>query len=132
MSDYRKDFPLCNQAGLSFWKEYDSGITMILATDVEALLAKAPTVQMQHLNESGLVDEHGPGWIAHEPSTRMRGVGEGITHVGRVVLIEPIQKDTAESLLRELMMAHESAGTYFGSGKVDSIAMRAKKLLEQK
>lgn len=62
-------------------------------------LERQPVVECYRLNESGLTDQHGPGWTAAEPSTGL--CRPDSTHTARLVCIEPIKKDTHESLLRE-------------------------------
>lgn len=125
MSDDK--YTLCKKAGLRLRQPHimpkcDS-VWAINAEDVEAFLAKAPVVGCYLLKESNLTDEHGPGWVAAETSTRFN---RPHTHTARLVMIEPLQRDTAESLLRELANWAGQDGYPF------ELQKRAKKLLENK
>lgn len=52
-------------------------------------LAKQTVVYCELLKESGLTDQHGPGWLCAEPSTRWT---KKATHKARLVCIEEIKK----------------------------------------
>src|SRR5271165_2014901 len=104
-------YPLCKQAGLQIclWNLCD----YVKAADVEALLANAPVVESYgERNE----------WYAngcHRFSDN--------THTARLLLIEPIVNDTAESLLRALLKEYEDVGEY--SERAKELRDRARKLV---
>lgn len=120
MSD--SQFPLSRAAGLGIW--YDAEWThdgkgfvahMIEADQVEKMLAEAPVVY-----------GHGKSWIEggpnHDPVIS--------THSAKLVCIEPIKRDTAESLLRELVESDEQEGRY--GNRHQEALLRAKRLLGNK
>lgn len=99
------------------------------ADDIHRLLGVAHKMNCYLLGESNLTDQHGPGWMAEEPSTRHEWLA---THTALLIGIREIKKDTAQSLLRELLdcfIVKESKGP-FGE-KFTSIVDRAKALLER-
>jgi hypothetical protein len=77
-------------------KTNDSPVLLLVQARVEAWLASAPVVEMQKLGESNLADEHGPGWFAAEPSTRMKLPA---THTARLVNVQPIVRESEERAL---------------------------------
>jgi len=87
MSDEAK-YPLCARAGLKLIERCLGGGTHIRAADVEKMLEGAPVVRAR-MYDNEVFGE----WFdkAHEQDT----------HTARLVMIEPIVKDTPEMLLRE-------------------------------
>lgn len=82
---------------------------MIDAADVEKLLEDAPVVTAYNNNKLY--------WSTNND--------DGDTHTARLVMMEPIAKDTAEGLLREIVSRWNPEAT-------DSLIDRAKRLLEGK
>jgi hypothetical protein len=126
-------FPLCEAAGLSVLRNIwnDTGPRMIVSADeLEAALAEAPVVY----GRSGDAKEWGK-----QPHRDELDV-----YTGRLICIQPIVRDTAESLLRELAEAeaeyrrcyqttHDgSASTGMAWDRMRKVADRARKLLEGK
>lgn len=62
-------------------------------------------------------------WVAQKWSC------ESDSHTARLVCIEPIRKETAESLLRELIDANYEVDTLGSGQKYGSALYRARKLL---
>lgn len=114
-------FPLTRKAGLMPKSEamvhaclrcHDP---LIRLADVEKLLANAPVV-----NAHKLPDMPFGGWTQEK---------FGDTHTARLVLIEPIVRDTAESLLREMIADHEALLRADAGRKEWPLITRARKLL---
>ncbi len=96
-----------------------NGDGYIFAADLERVLESAPVVksypQAMEVNN----------WFGHDSS--------GYTHTARLLCVQPIVKDTAESLLRELA-TYEAKLTekgFFCSDTISDLANRARKLLER-
>lgn len=89
------DFPLIKSLGLELidghrlYPDAPGYTKHVRAVDLEALLASAPVVY-------GVKDADDVGWCAHHDA-------EIDTHTALLVNVQPIRKDTAESLLRELI-----------------------------
>lgn len=73
--------------------EIERGPLYVLADDLEAALIKAPVVRSY--SDKG-------AWQATWPAPQF-SEDDGCTHTARLICIQPIQKDTAESLLREIV-----------------------------
>lgn len=125
-------FPLCERAGLTigYFTSGQRGETYaatpaIHAGAVEALLEKAPVVQAKRFCKNSALTLGGQfsAW-SHEFE-----IAQDSTHTARLIMIEPIQRDTAESLLRELMASYEKVS--WGQ-RNDELIERAKRLLEGK
>lgn len=93
-------FPLCEKA-FPLMKCYEPNagrgepFYYYRAADLEAKLASAPVVYVEnHANF---------GWSGQEKNDSGDWIGTEATHSARLLLVEPIAKDTAESLLRELV-----------------------------
>lgn len=91
---------------------------------------RGTVVYCRKLGESNLTDQHGPGWIAGEPSTR-NFAPLSSTHSALLISIQPIKakEDTEISLLREL-----SNVFVFDAGNLNllkNIAERTRKLLSK-
>lgn len=118
-------YKLCKRAGLNITKRTDvypahtDIVDVIRAADVEKLLAGAPVVRAR-LYDNEVFGE----WFdkAHEQDT----------HTARLLLIEPIVKDTAESLLKELIEADMTPPANEFPKKLYDILERAKRILEVK
>lgn len=116
-------FPLCESAGLSIrndvaWCDkqgYLFNFDAVPARAVEALLRSAPVV-------------YGHPELTNNAWTERKG---GIdTHSARVLLVEEIRRDSAESLLYELMEnANETLTTEHILKVAFDVAKRARKLL---
>lgn len=135
-------YPLCKRAGLSISLEerYQSGLFtdgtlpsmrgqifgLINAKDVEAFLEKAPVVYGYWEGKNS--EDNPTGWY-HENYKESCGE-EWIEHQARLILIEPISKDTTDSLLRELVKGYKDCGTkQDGNEFVNEIVERARKIL---
>lgn len=126
------DYLLCKKAGLKITKqatyryspmaergdgpEYSGDIDVIQAKDVEAFLANAPAVDVYAW-------PYGDKTYWRTPNL---SDNEG-THQARLVMIEPIVKDTAESLLRELIELR-----FEDQADLSLLRIKAKQLLEGK
>ena len=62
-------YPLTEGLGLVA-HPYGLGEHMVYAYELERTLARGVRVKAQQLKESGLTDEHGPGWMAHRRKLR--------------------------------------------------------------
>ncbi len=95
-------FPLCRQLGLLISHYSSLGGDVIDASQLESILAAAPVV---HSNPEG-----SPAYDDDEMSdSKAWGkLTNYETHQGRVILIEPIVKDTAESILKDLVAYFEN------------------------
>lgn len=100
-------YPLCDRAGLQIWAH-----GFIQAEDVERLLANAPVVY---------------GYRNYN-SYHAGGPGPDDTRTARLLMIEPIHQDSAESLLRELT---DWFGKPEANIKLSTLIDRAKRLLEE-
>lgn len=93
-------------------------------------LASQVVVEGYRLEQSNLVDEHGPGWVMAEPATRMQLYAK--THKAYLVGLEPtVQESPERRLLREWVAA---VGPYMDKHKreVDGkFYEQAKALLER-
>ena len=115
-------YKLCKRAGLNITKRTDvypahtDIVDVIRAAEVEKLLEGAPVVRAR-LYDNEVFGE----WFdkAHEQDT----------HTARLLLIEPIVKDTAEGLLSELLRYRSNIST---CRDLDAILDRARRLLEAK
>lgn len=93
-----KRFPLCDRLNLQLHKFQLNKITdtwsdeMISAADLEKLLENLPVVS----GYRGAIDGQ---WIL---GSKPDGEG-GDTHSARILLIEPIKRESAEDLLREIV-----------------------------
>ena len=119
------EFPLVKRLGLEvvrsqITKEPDLWtVPYVSAQALESLLAQAPVVSIeQHKNF---------GWTGAEKDDGE--LFDSCTHTALLLGIQPIIKDTAESLLRELVSYCEEIG--FAQRK-DELYKRAKALLEKK
>ncbi len=117
------DYPNCRAAGLSVRETYESCSTylkaqVISAADVERLLADAPVVYGQIKNIDGGLSKD-KYWCA----TQIGNCGE--THTAKLLCIQPIVRDTAESLLREALAGNTH-------GVRNDWAARVSALLEDK
>jgi hypothetical protein len=120
-----KKYELCLKAGLSVRsrqlnQDDDTwSAPYVLAADVERLLESAPVVH-------GLIEDN--DWICFsEPGPRADD-----THTARLLLIEPIVRDTPESLLRELIRAARSGDLEEQCARIGRVVTRARRLLESK
>jgi hypothetical protein len=95
------EFKLCKAAGLNV--RYD---LTIFASEVEALLANAPVVYCTQ-NGDSLKDN-----IQTWQDSAFTLYSSKATHTARLILIEPIKKDTAKSLLRELLDNNDGITAY--------------------
>lgn len=80
--------------GMNYW---------VSAADLERLLASGVKVECRQLPESGLTDQHGPGWLANEPSVsegRVKRIDQ--THTALLINIQPIVRDSPEQLVKDL------------------------------
>lgn len=120
-------YKLCKRAGLEIQEhrvivgfsrgEYGlEEADFVRAADIEKLLEGAPVVRAR-LYDNEVFGE----WFdkAHEQDT----------HTARLLLIEPIVKDTAEGLLSELLRYRSNIST---CRDLDAILDRARRLLEAK
>jgi hypothetical protein len=95
---------------------------VICALDLERALAQAPVVQFD-MSEN-----------MYRFYDKQLGDNEPHTHTARLVGIQPIVRDTAESLLRELIKNREDFELYTGDGakaleQLKDIERRARRLL---
>jgi hypothetical protein len=121
-------YELCLKAGLSVRsrqlnQDDDTwSAPYVLAADVERLLESAPVVH-------GLIEERSMGLALRSNLDR----GPIDTHTARLLLIEPIVRDTPESLLRELIRAAEVWGFRRAVRSYRThVVTRARRLLERK
>lgn len=121
-------YPLCDRAGFKIWldKNLDQ---VIYVRDVEKFLEGA-TVVYGRPN----VDPK-DGFMYGWSDCRVLDGNEEYypdTHTARLVMIEPIQKDTAEGLLREFVSWSAGDGQCNSKPGFPNLVARAKKLLESK
>lgn len=109
-------FPLCEELGLTIETRY------ILAADLERLLSQAPVVWGQK-NKYGVME-----WGKYnDEQMEIEGPSPFDTHTARLIGIKSIEKDTYESLLREIV--RES----FPLGETgNKLLERARRLLQGK
>ena len=81
-------FELCKRAGLELQVLSICGEPYILAADIEKLLAEASVVHGRIDGDFGWYHRTVVDWHT-------------LTHTARLIMVEPIKKDTAKSLLRE-------------------------------
>lgn len=123
----KSKYPLCEAAGLEVVpkKKIDELLLpqdYVRASEVERMLSEAPVVY---------------GFDAHQGSDKRawlfdeRKNEDFQTHTARLVCIQPVQRDTAESLLRELIELQECDHLSLPSDYI-SLKNRAKALLEGK
>lgn len=93
----------------------------------ESLFKDAVEVECYLLKESNLTDEHGPGWTAAEPRTRI--IKPESTHKALLINVRPIKEETAEDLLRELA---DLVIPQHCSNEVLAAYNKARKFLEKK
>ncbi len=75
-----------------------------LASRCNRILAeRSQVVTGRKLGESNLTDQHRAGWMFAEPHVFPVSSESEDTHTALLVGIRPIVRDTAESLLRELV-----------------------------
>lgn len=123
------DYPLIKKLGLEVIPlDYPKGgygwTHGVAADDLERVLREAPI-------KYGRIDGDF-GWRDKEDYA-----GEHKkTHTARLLLVEPIQKDTADSVLKELVSAIDTAGIIeyrpIFVGSLADIVAKARKFLEQK
>lgn len=116
-------YPLCARAGIAIIKQHgfyspDKPFEFIEAADVEKLLEGAPVV---YCRDTG-------GGTAWRPCGKEREDLVDPTHTARLVMIEPIVKDSAERLLSEMIEKVESGDAFF----YGDFVKRAKAILETK
>ncbi len=110
------EFPLCKKLGLDIFNARDPlPFHLLNAQDVELLLEKAPMVF------ADIEPQTAPIWLKNS-------VGEESRYSARLLMIEPIQKDTAEHLLHQLILASEN--TLVSDPNIWNIIKRAKILLD--
>lgn len=115
-------YPLCARAGLKVQHVEVRTIgahipeDVIRAADVEKWLEGAPVVNAYNNDKVY--------WSTNND--------DGDTHTARLVMIEPIVKDTAESLLREIVQDHEALCRFQGKESEWELYKRARRLLEAK
>ncbi len=110
-------YPLCKAAGLSVYPGGAGMNVYCFAADVEALLSAAPVVY-------GWTNaEINKQFWSNEPNTE--GSSYPNSHTARLVCIEPIVRDTAESLLKELVDCTDNKKAYCG------LVDRARQLLNK-
>lgn len=63
---------------------------------IQKLIESWPVVECSLLKESNLTDQHGPGWIASEKSTRPKFL---YTHKARLAFIEEMPKEECKKHL---------------------------------
>lgn len=107
-------YPLCEELGLTIETRY------ILAADLERILSQAPVVDMVEACQMG-------GKSFYRTIT-MADKDDAATHTARLIGIKLIEKDTAESLLREIVYGLSENQSKWATKLID----RAKKLLEGK
>jgi len=113
-------FPLCEQLGLEIQQTWP-GCSVVLAENLERVLEQAPTMSSQK-NDLGL-------WRALQPSPAEIFKPYPLdTHTARLLCIQPIVKDTAESLLREILERDQRQRFIYDA----DWEIRARKLLEGK
>ncbi len=128
------DFPNCRAAGLCVHKE--AGFTdvrgnkietvyYVYAAEVERLLADAPVVTgREHKQNPPLAIDL---WCTREQAGSNEPGYMPPTHTAKLLCIQPIVRDTAESLLREMI----SAARFGHRGDLDVIATRADQYLDK-
>lgn len=104
-------YQLIESLGLEVVPECNSD--WVSADALERALANAPVVYGGKIPATGLMQ------YDEQPGTQD-------THIARLVCVQAIQKDTAESLLRELIECPAWEGPF------KSLQERARKLLEEK
>lgn len=114
-------FPLCKQLGVQV---FGLSNPIIYAADVERMLAQAPVVYGRFIN-----DYQADAFSADE----YQGLDprEVDTHTARLLCIQEIRQDTAESLLRELVRAADRFPENVPHGQRAWLD-RARKLLQTK
>lgn len=114
-------FPLCERAGLKIYHEGGEVGSVVYADDVEALLEKAPVV-------TGLNDtSSNNSWWTNTDAALCNH-----TSSARLIMIEHIQKDTAESLLREFAAYTDWQYVSGDKPSLVNLQKRAKALLGSK
>lgn len=115
-------YPLCEELGLTIETRY------ILAADLERILSQAPVVDMVEACQMG-------GKSFYRTIT-MADKDDAATHTARLIGIKPIVKDTAESLLKEILEQLDLRLKEYGGGfykfEASDALERARKLLEEK
>lgn len=110
-------FPLCRAAGLRIQIGGGAG-DHFKAGDVENLLASALVVYNNHILTMKDV------WCDEPQRTGTRGK---TTHTARLLMVQPIVRDTAESLLAAVCSVLASHHAY----QVEDLVARARRLLEE-
>lgn len=101
----------------------------LVAARANKLLAeRSQVVTGRKLGESNLTDQHRAGWMFAEPHVFPVSSESEDTHTALLVGIRPIVRDTAESLLREMI----AAGDVVYSSALTQYLERARRLLERK
>lgn len=112
-------FPFCEAVGLHVQRR-DIGDNVILAADVEKLLESGVEV-------FGDVTSRAFGFGQRNPP-----YGVGDTHTGLLINIQPIVRDTAEQILKEMISTFDFTSKNPMLHVVDkSLIDRAKKLIER-
>lgn len=122
------DFKLCKKAGLTFMRSHWAGHAegdgfqyVVSASDVEKLLRDAPVVASNYGQHTWVrEDKDDP-----EEFNNIIEQGYETSVTARLLMIEPIVKDTAESLLREMLEGYDKNETPC------SVYERARKLLRE-
>ena len=120
------DFKLCREAGLNVLHAYSPSDAYIRAADVEALLAQAPVAY-------GIKTREG-NYCFDSQADRKELPAYDLQC--RLIMVTPIVRDTAESLLREMIKNHDrhlSEMEHFGGASPvqDELFERARALLEK-
>lgn len=97
----------CVHADAKNWSHYyppEERLQDFADTANRILSVRSIPVKAYALKDSGIVSEHGAGWVASEESVRTDA--PRYTHTALLVNVRPIAKDTAESLLAEMRETH--------------------------
>lgn len=111
----KRCFPECHIFH-SRWNTYS-----INAEDLERELEKAVRVYGTNLNDNGIAAGDDPQWFLSIKREK------NDTHTALLIGVEPIQKDTAESLLRDIVNSYWATPEQH-----NQLIERAKRLLEGK
>ena len=101
------NFPLCKRVGIEIYphaKQWEN-TDWVMAKHVEEMLAKAPVVYAEEYNVVNVKEQYEKmgTWFHNKEAGIDEPNYRPPTHTARLVMIEPIQKDSAESLLREFV-----------------------------
>lgn len=139
----KEQFPLTRQLGLEVHEQMRQGrreavCHNVRAADLEKLLEAAPVVYSKRSPAIG--SPYSTMWTSYENNKGALSFAP-LGETARLVGIQPIKKDTAESLLRELVKAEAEAPRFKTHNPEDAhkfprqvidIVERARKLLEGK